>query len=286
MPQPFRWDVSKREQLGRLVEGPPTETYPQFIDDLQVCCSRIIAYCANSDLIFIGRSPESIFDYLSGLFSVTSWANRCSLLNISMRNVSPPTIRDRYPGAITAIREQFSFLSLAPTQIIVRDRSVALVDLVASGNTLGNITSLLFEWARELNGDEEALKKKLRFIGITIKKKTSPKTWRWNQQVEWARNIRPRNIKNVTIPLRLWDYLGNTQSKVSRSNPPWRWGDAAMANPPHEGQNLQALRLALYLYEMGSARESRLDFASRLSSESSMTFKWFRALITELRKAA
>ncbi|NLC24613.1 MAG: hypothetical protein GX776_09170 [Oxalobacter sp.] len=37
------------------------------------CCARIIAFAGNSDLVFVGRSPESFFDLLSGMLFDTTW---------------------------------------------------------------------------------------------------------------------------------------------------------------------------------------------------------------------
>jgi hypothetical protein len=282
MSQPFRWDITKREQLGRLVHGPQAEPYPGFFEDFQACCSRVVAFCDNADLVFVGRSPESIFDHLSGLLADTSWASRCSLLNISMR-FSPAVIRRYYPGAIYAVRQQFDSLGLSPLQIIARDRPVALVDLIDTGSTLGNITGLLLDWGRELRCDETALKEKLRFIGITARMKTSPKTWRWQQHVEWAKDFRTRRIKSVSVPWILWAFLIEIKPKVAQMNPPWRWGDEALAEPPRDEESLQALRLALQLYGTGCERDTRLDFATRLSAEPAMKHTWFRSLIIELR---
>jgi hypothetical protein len=136
MPQPFRWNIAKKEQLGRLVEMPQAEIYPDFFNELEDCCSRVIAFCDNSDLIFVGRSPESLFDYLSGLLAKTSWASRCSMLN------------------------------------------VAFVDVVSSGSTFRNITDLLTQWHKEQGGAEKSLRRKLRYVGLTLREKTSPNTWR------------------------------------------------------------------------------------------------------------
>src|SRR6185503_17566898 len=63
--KPFRWDLSHRSHLGRLVAGEPAWSYPDFIESLLTCCAKILASGGDSDLIFVGRSPESIFDHLS-----------------------------------------------------------------------------------------------------------------------------------------------------------------------------------------------------------------------------
>lgn len=48
------------------------ETFPGFQEQLLVACARVLALCDNSSLYFVGRSPESIFDHLSGLLFDTS----------------------------------------------------------------------------------------------------------------------------------------------------------------------------------------------------------------------
>jgi hypothetical protein len=80
---PFRWNITRRSQLGGLVEGSPPPTYAGFIDDLQQCGARVIALCDNGDLFFVGRSPESLFDHLSGLLFDSSWARRLWLVQFS-----------------------------------------------------------------------------------------------------------------------------------------------------------------------------------------------------------
>ena len=64
---PFRWDLTRRNQLGSLLEGEAAATYKSFPTHLLACCARVVAFSGDSDLIFVGRSPESIFDHLSGL---------------------------------------------------------------------------------------------------------------------------------------------------------------------------------------------------------------------------
>ena len=59
---PFRWDPSRRAQLGTLLRGEPAERYPEFLDDLRECCARVVARADDGRLVFVGRSPESIHD--------------------------------------------------------------------------------------------------------------------------------------------------------------------------------------------------------------------------------
>jgi hypothetical protein len=82
---PFRWNIQRRSEMGGLLDGPPAPSYPGFLDDLLPCCARIIGFAGDSDLYFVGRSPESLFDHLSGLLLDSSWADRPRLLHFSMR---------------------------------------------------------------------------------------------------------------------------------------------------------------------------------------------------------
>src|SRR5215470_9830070 len=97
---PFRWNLRVRESLGGLLDGPRAPAYPEFLDDLLPCAVRCLALSHNGDLCFIGRSPESLFDLLSGLLLDTSWADRLRLVAFSMSTIDPPTVRRRHPGAL------------------------------------------------------------------------------------------------------------------------------------------------------------------------------------------
>src|SRR6476660_5343311 len=97
---PFRWNLTNRTHLGSLVKGEKAEVYNGFFDHLLPCCSRVLAFAGDSDLVFVGRSPESIFDHLSGLLFNTSWLNRLELLQFSMRFIDESDIRTEYPNAV------------------------------------------------------------------------------------------------------------------------------------------------------------------------------------------
>ena len=293
MNPPFRWNIAKREQLGRLVEGNADVPPPTFIDAIQVCCARVLAFSDDADLVFVGRSPESLFDYLSGLLAPTSWAERCTLVNLALRNLMaeamdvsyPDVLRSTYPGALEQGRHQLQVLELAPATIITRSRPLVFVDLVATGTTFRHLWELLLDWASELQLDLAALKRKLRFVGITEQHKTSPNTWRWHQQAAWTKQLRPHAIKNVAIPRHLWGYLGNTQPKTTLSNPPWRWGAEQMTLPSRDPASLAALRLAVQLYDLGNSGDHRQRFAGELARGPGMAQRWYRSLIYELRRA-
>ena len=284
MPRPFRWDITRREQLGSLVHGDAAETYPEFVEDLRHCCARVVAAAGDARLVFVGRSPESIFDYLSGALAETSWIDRLTLFNIALRRVeNPQNVPSKH--ALAAEKEQIAALGLDPLSIATAPAPVALIDLIATGETIGAVIALLLDWAAEAGVDSEAVRRRLRVVGITGRGKNSPNTWRWQQRSPWASKFRRSALRGVSIPWRLWDYLGNWQQKVSRTNPAWRWADDEMHRPPREPEHAEALRLAVQLNDLARTPVERAAFSALVAEQPSMRNAWLRRLVTELRRA-
>ena len=278
---PFRWNLIHRNHLGKLIEGDRARTYNALTEDLLLCCSRIVAFSDDSNLVFVGRSPESIFDYLSGLLFDSAWIERLELLHFSMRFREESKIREEYPGAIAAMREYLEHLGLHPETIATKNRPIGFVDLVATGDTFGRLITFLFNWSNEIKFDWNAVKRRIRIIGITERKKTSPKTWRWQQHSDWISLLGTRAVKNVSISYDLWDYLGNYQQKVSLSYTPSRWGNPTLALPSYTEDQLMALRLAFDLFELGRTKEKREELVALLTNESAMKHDWFRNLVLD-----
>lgn len=178
---PFRWDLTQSTHLGNLVAGERAASYGDFLDHLLPCCSRLLAFAGNSDLIFVGRSPESIFDHLSGLLFDSVWFDRLELLHFSMRFREESEIRKEHPEAIEAMRSYLQQLGLHPEGLATRRRPAAFIDLVSTGDTFGRLTTFLHNWARDIQYDWKAVRRRIRLVGITERTKTSPKTWRWQQ---------------------------------------------------------------------------------------------------------
>jgi hypothetical protein len=277
MPTPFRWDLSRREQLGALAAGQPPRYDAGFPDALRACCARVLGAAGDARLVFIGRSPESLFDYLTGALADTSWRDRCTLLNVSLRG---STVE---PSAIGALREQMAELALDPERLAAGPEMVALVDLVDTGGTLGTLLDLVMAWAAERGADQESIRRHRRVVGITVRRKNSPNTWRWQQRAPWARAFRRGALRGVSVPLDLWSYLAGFQPKVAQANPPWRWGDPAMLAPPRAPEHIEALRLAVHLHERARTREEREALARTLAKERAMREGWLRGLVLELR---
>jgi hypothetical protein len=280
---PFRWNLARREQLGSLLNGAEAEDYPEFVEDLRACCVRLLALAGDADLIFVGRSPESIFDYLSGLLADTSWSERCVLVNLSMRHDTVESVERTYPQQLRALQEQLRGIRLDPARIAGSDRPQVFVDLVSMGDTFGNLAGLLAHWAGQSGVDVRAVRRRIRFIGITVREKNSPNAWRWYQKVDWAADFPPSSLQSVSIPFRLWTYLGDYQKKVGRWYPPFAWGMDVFNTPPRESWNLEALRLAARIHDLGRQPAERERVAREIAARPEMSKRGIRALVSELR---
>ena len=276
---PFRWSLENRTSLGALIDGtfPPLD--PAFLHELTRCCARIVAFSEDSELCFVGRSPEHCFDYLSGLLFDSTWADRLHLLHFSLRYAYP----NIHHQAWSALRAYFTSVGLDPKHLIRRMRPVTFVDLVASGGTCGNIVQFLQRWTKVWGEDWNEVKRKIRLPGITMQGKTSPNTWRWHQHAHWVTLVDRQAMKNISTPWWFWDQFGNQQAKVTRSYTADRWGSTDANNPRTNLGNAKALKRAVQLFDLGKTKESRQSFTRHLSEEKAMAYPWLRALILELR---
>jgi hypothetical protein len=284
---PFRWDLTRREQLGRLLEANPgagdsyyhQPLWPEFLKELRGTAVRVVAMAGNARLVFVGRSPESLYDYLTGALADTEWRDRCALLSISLGDHRPET-----PTALALFRAHLRALGLHPAQVAAAPRPVAFVDLIWQGRTFGALSSLLAEWAREEGVDVRAVRRRMRFVGITTRTRNSPKTWRWFQQLEWVRDYPRSALRGVSVPYWMWTYLGDSQHKTMLSNRPDRWGTEEMRSPSRDPGTLVALRNAYEIHELGRRPEERARFAAELIARPEMREPWLRSLVVALRR--
>ena len=291
MPPVFRWDITRPEQLGRLVdiEAPVvpaqvvdvTPRFDVFVDAVRKCCARVIAAAGDSRLVFIGRSPESLYDYLRGSAVGTSWATRIAMLNVSFRRCDG-NWSALEPMARDSIAEQFQSVGADPLSIMAARRPIALIDLVCNGETFESLTTFLETWAEAERVDVRAMRRRLRVVGITRYYPPSMRPTPW-KRLEWAARFRPSALNGISVPDWFWTYLGDDQPKVSRSNPSWCWADPSMTRPPRESQRGAALRTASALYQRAQARPERDALIAELADLPCVRHSWCRALLAELR---
>jgi hypothetical protein len=276
--RPFRWDVSRREQLGTLPDLELPELPENFFLELLRTCARVLAFAGDSDLVFLGRSPEPLFDFLSGALRDTSWSERLTLLNLALRDHRGAAAR-----ASRAIEPYFVELELDPTRLMHRPRPVALVDVVASGGSFEDLIVLLHRWCGRDGIEWSAVARKIRIVGLTWRRKTSPNTWRWQQQAEWARLLPRGAIKNVSVKGDVNSYLADNMPKVTASFPPTRWEVASIAEPLRTEAARAGLALARRLYLSGCDADGRRLFASELARTPGFREPWLRSLALEIK---
>jgi len=280
---PFRWDVARRSQLGSLVDEAPPNVCTQLCEPLLPCAARVLAFAGDADLVFVGRSPQSLFDLLSGLLFETSWLERLTLLHFSMRWTDWAKIGAEHPQAIPALREYVKVLALEPSVIARRVRPVTLIDWVATGGTFGNLVELLHTWSVETGHDWNSVRRRLRIVGVTVRTHNSPKTRRWQQHAGWIHLLPTGAAKNVSMEEGWWEYFAQNQYKVTPSHTPARWALDEISNPGRDKEQLKALRIAHGMFETGKLRPIRQKLASLMARQPAMKEGWFRDLVREVR---
>jgi len=200
-----------------------------------------------------------------------------------MRGMSEEELERSYPGALKKLREYMVLINLDPQAIAVRERTIAFVDIVALGGTFGNLIGIIHNWCKQTGFDWNAVRRKIRIVGLTEQEETSPKTWRWHQHAEWTDVLAKGAIKNVSIPAPLFHFLGGGQLKTTKSYSPRRWGDPEVMIPTHDAERLQALQMAVALFDDGREITNKLTFAAELRKQPAMQHRWFRSLVRELK---
>lgn len=281
---PFRWDLKRREQLGSLLKGDMAPSYKGFLGDVRDCCAKILARAKNSDIVFVGRSPESLHDYLMGISEGTSYEKRVHMLNLSVRNDEISDIVNKKQSAYKAMQNYFYELRLDPVSLVKRAHPVMFTDIVCNGYTFENLYKLIKYWSQQEMRDFASVKRKIRFLGITWKVKSNRYIERWWQQYDWTRELSPRAIKNIAISSRFWRYMGDEQKKIEETYRPDRWGKADATVPSHMQDHLEALRLGYRVYSRARQKSEKLRLARQVAKNIEMREAWLRSLSLEIKR--
>jgi hypothetical protein len=284
--RPFRWNVARRAELGSLVLGPPPAAYPGFDDALRRATALSVARAGDGALVFVGRSLEAMFDYLSGLTADLADAPTLKLLQVSLWRVGDlDREASANAAAIDALLGYLRAEGLSASQIAGAPGGVTFIDIVSTGQTFGMLTDLLRLAARRDGADWHAIERRIGFVGLVDARHTSPKTWRWWQREAWVASLKKPRIANVSIPGALWGFLGNNDEKATPSHHLHRWCDPRAAAPSHAEEHLKGLRSAVANYDRGLRREERQRFAAELARLPEMRHASVRRLVVGLRRS-
>jgi hypothetical protein len=282
---PFRWDLVTPDQLGSMLAG-TTEPDLWFIDDLMECAGKVLARSGNGDLLFVGRSLDSMFDLLSGALANLSTAQRLMRVPFSFQRRAVLTGRQwRVPALSgeqrTAARRVLAEVGVTPYALARRIRPVTFVDVVAEGSTFTELFDLLDGWITESREPWDVIRRKLRFVGVTRRGKTSPNTWRWQQHAEWTRQLPAGSVVNVSLDRVVWSYFGDHQTKLTRSFRPDRWL-IPDERPDRDDRARQALAEAVAVVTYGRHLHGRRALASAIIDEPSLAQSWLRSIVRQL----
>ena len=262
---PFRWDLVTPDQLGSLLED-VAEPDLWFLDDLVACAGKVLARGGDAQLVFVGRSLDSMFDLLSGAVP-----DRVTRLPLSFAGFTQAHV----PKA----REVLTEHGITPWHLA--RQAVTFVDVVNKGGTFEELFSLLDNWIVDTHESWDVIRRRLRFVGVTVRGKTSPNTWRWQQHTDWTARLPARAVQNVSLPYGIWTYFGDAQTKLARSFRPATW--YADAEGPDRGDKTRrALAEAVALVRHGRDRAGRQALARAVNGEPALGETWLRTLVTEL----
>jgi hypothetical protein len=249
-----------------------------FLDSLVECAGKVVARSGGGELVFIGRSLDSMFDLLSGALSGTAGPVRLSRLPLSFAR---PFWGPLTTAELTQARRILAGLGLAPSALARRDVPVTFTDVVSTGSTFGDVFAQVRQWIEEEHAQWDVIRRKVRFIGVTARKKTSPNTFRWQQQAAWTRELPASSVVNVSVDQFAWSHFADHQVKLHRSFRPAHW--VAEADPPgRDDKTRQALAEAVALVEYGRSPQGRRALARAMDGEPALSKPWVRSLVTHL----
>ena len=282
---PFRWDLVTPDQLGSLLAG-TSDPDLWFLDDLVECAGKVLARCGGGDLVFVGRSLDSIFDLLGGALGHASAGPGLYRLPLSFARSYRGSYRRWDLRPLTTAeqdhaRRLLADVGAAPGELARRKRPVAFADIVFTGSTFTDLFTLLRRWVDDEHAQWDVIRRKIRFVGVTDRGKTSPNTVRWHQHATWTRELPASAVVNVSLSWPAYHYLADDQPKLNRTFHPGRWlADAD--GPGRSDATRQALAEAAALVAYGRSTQGRTALARAISGEPALAQPWLRSVVLAL----
>jgi hypothetical protein len=282
---PFRWDLVTPDQLGSLLAG-GAEPDLWFLEELVACAGKVLARSGDGDVVFVGRSLDSMFDLLGGALADLKREARLRRLPLSFQRAGVGSFRtwrrrSLTPAELAKARRMLAAVDVTPGALARRGRPVAFVDVVHHGSTFTELFDLLRGWIDAERQPWPVIRRKLRFIGVTSRTKTSPNTYRWQQHATWTRTLPAQAVVNVSLDPVVWSHFGDSQIKLTRSFRPENW--LAAADGPGRGERTRhALVEAAALVAHGRSPAGRRALARAMRGEPALAQPWLRALVTAL----
>lgn len=283
---PFRWNIHKREQLGGLLEGELAEVPDGYLEELSVACAKVVAHAGNGQLVFLGRSPEHFFDYLSGTMSALDGSQQPILLQFSKaisRAESDDSVHQFTEPERASFQRYLEALAIDPATLQHGAQTVRFVDLVSTGQTFLVLLELLQAITDRQGAAWSRVKDSLGFVGLTARGKNSPNAYRWQQHDAWRASTKGVFVKNVSIPHWFYRHIGDQSDKVTTSYTRELWTRPNLLGGPPNQSMLKALRRSVHIYDLAASKEERTVFARHLAEQHAYREPWLRSLVKDIK---
>jgi hypothetical protein len=276
---PFRWDLRRGQHIGGLLRD-ASKPDLWYWNALVSCAIKVIGRSAGGYVYFIGRSLDSVYDFLSGALRNTFMDSRLLRLPISCKKE-----RSMSSQEARRFRDILAACEITPWERLSGRLPIVFCDTVDTGLTFTNLFSGLRAWCVE-EGRWDVTRRKVRFVGVVRRNYPSPDVWRWYQHLRWTRQLPRSGFSSIAMDEAVWEYLTNQQPKTNGSFGPDRWGARPPFGPPRGADATYALAEANGVFNYGATPEVRRALARLLSKEYAMREPWLRRLVTELSKTA
>ncbi|SDJ93448.1 hypothetical protein [Streptomyces indicus] len=287
-PQPYRWTLSsyaggRPDRIGALPEPPPHvgdgSVSQWYLEALTECTAKVLARAGGADLCFLGRSLDGMYDLLTGALEGAGWEGRVGRLPVSCMDDARWTAAQRL-----RFRGHLAAAGLSPHALARRRRPVALVDVVYEGRSFTTLHRQLAEWIDECREPWPVIRRKLRYVGVTARGKSSPHHERWQQGLDWVGTLPARHVVNVSLPPGVWSELADCEPKLTRSFPAERWFDEeACTGVTRHAELAPALTRARALVAAGRTRETRAALVRLMARDPGFAEREVRALAGALK---
>ncbi len=257
----------------------PAIKFTKYIKDIIETSAKILNYCRDGDIFFIGRSPENIYDFLLGALD-SPWKDRLHLVLISMAGYEDYNSLSSMQKS--SIQSYLTNCGLHPQAIISRKRRTCLVDFVCRATTIDNFLLFMGKWVLEEKLSLGDMQSKIETI--LIQKQSDFKSSNnelydahYINYYGWGKN----SLHVFPVTDSFWLDCCDNLEKITLSYVVDAWGDSeyieAMNYPDHKGKEHAYVS---YLY--GQSKRGRKFLISHIIKQDSMRFLWFRSIISLL----
>lgn len=253
--------------------------FNKYINDIIKTSAKILNYCRDGELFFIGRSPENIYDFLLGALD-SPWNEKLHLVLLSMEGYED--YKSLLSGQKKAIQCYLTNCGLHPQTIISRKKRTCIVDFTCRATTIDNFLLFMEKWTLEEKLSLGCMQGKIETILI---QKQSDFDSSKNELFDahfinyygWNKN----SFHVIATDDSFWLDCCENLEKITLSYIVVQWGDEeyieAMNLPDPKGKEH-----AYVSYSYGRSKHGRKLLISHLIKQHSMQFLWFRNLLSLL----